>query len=137
MAIERACHLLEKYADGKVLSDTIVHDKVEKITKVASVKLEDVNTVLGLSMTLEDVKHSLDNLGFNYEYKNDEFVVEIPNRRLDVEAHKQDLIEEIGRLYGYHNLVSTLPKVSLRRGQYIGDVKYRKHKKKYWYLSRI
>ena len=47
MAIERACHLLEKYANGKVLSDTIVYDNVEKTTKVAEVTLDDVNKTLG------------------------------------------------------------------------------------------
>ena len=30
MAIERACHLLEKYADGKVLEGTVVYDNVKK-----------------------------------------------------------------------------------------------------------
>jgi len=126
LAIERACHLLEKYADGKVLKETIVHDNVEKKVKCASVTKNDVNSVLGLNMDDSDIKHSLDNLGFKYEYKNDEYVVEIPNRRLDVEAHKQDLIEEIGRLYGYDKIVSKLPVVTTKEGKYIGAVKYRK-----------
>ena len=126
MAIERACHLLEKYASGKVLSDTITYDKVEKNTKVASVTKEDVNNILGLSMTDEDIKESLDKLGFNYKYENDEYVVEIPNRRLDVEAHKQDLVEEIGRLYGYDKITSKLPIGITKEGKYIGNVKYRK-----------
>ena len=126
LAIERACHLLEKYADGKVLSDTVTYDNVEKKTKIAKVTKEDVNTVLGLNMTDEDIKNSLNNLGFNYEYKDKEYVVEIPNRRLDVEAHKQDLIEEIGRLYGYDKIVSTLPTGVTKRGNYIGNVGIRK-----------
>ena len=126
LAIERACHLLEKYANGKVLKDTITYDKIEKTKKVASVTKEDVNTVLGLEMTDEDIKSSLDKLAFPYEYKKGEYVVEIPNRRLDVEAHKQDLIEEIGRLYGYDKIKSQLPKSSNKSGKYIGNVKFRK-----------
>lgn len=34
MAIERACHLLEKYADGKVLEGTVVYDNVKKKRKL-------------------------------------------------------------------------------------------------------
>ena len=126
MAIERACHLLEKYADGKVLSDTIVYDNIEKNVKVADVTLDDVNKTLGLSMTKEDVERSLNNLGFDYKVNKNTFTVTIPNRRLDVEPHRQDLIEEIGRLYGYDKITSTLPVVSTKEGDYIGAVKYRK-----------
>ena len=47
-------------------------------------------------------------------------------RRLDIDANVNDIAEEIGRLYGYNNLVSSLPNVKVRRGEYVGDVKYRK-----------
>ncbi len=126
MAIERACHLLEKYADGKVLSDTIVYDNIEKKEKVAKVSLEEVNKTLGLSMTNEDVKKSLNNLGFDFKESKGVYTVTIPNRRLDVEAHRQDLIEEIGRLYGYDKIESVLPIIPDRAGRYVGAVKYRK-----------
>lgn len=126
MAIERACHLLEVYADGKVLSDTVTYDNIPKNKKQATVTLADINTVLGLSMTDSDVEKSLLNLGFPYTYAKGTYTVEIPNRRLDVEAHKQDLIEEIGRLYGYDKIVSRLPIVESKSGGYIGNVKYRK-----------
>ncbi|MBR1386313.1 MAG: phenylalanine--tRNA ligase subunit beta [Bacilli bacterium] len=126
MAIERACHLLEKYASGKVLSDTVIYDNIDKTEKEAEVTLEDINKTLGITITDSDVKKSLDNLQFDYEYKKGVYHVIIPNRRLDVEPHKQDLIEEIGRLYGYDKIVSTLPIVSDKAGNYIGAVKYRK-----------
>ncbi|HPF83571.1 MAG TPA: hypothetical protein PLV83_05380, partial [Bacilli bacterium] len=47
-------------------------------------------------------------------------------RRLDIDPNINDIAEEIGRLYGYHNLVSTLPTIPVRKGEYVGDVKYRK-----------
>ena len=50
----------------------------------------------------------------------------IPNRRLDIDSNVNDIAEEIVRLYGYQNLVSTIPKVPIKRGEYVGDVKYRK-----------
>ena len=126
MAIERACHLLEKYANGKVLSDTIVYDNIEKTTKVAEVTLTDVNKTLGLKMTNKDVQKSLENLGFDYKESKGKYTVTIPNRRLDVEPHKQDLIEEIGRLYGYDKIESVLPSIPDKAGSYVGAVAYRK-----------
>ena len=126
LAIERACYLLQKYADGEVLSDTIVYDNIDKVKKVANVTKDEVNNVLGLSMTNDDIKKSLNNLGFDYKCDKDSYVVEIPNRRLDVEAHKQDLIEEIGRLYGYDKIISKLPVIESTAGKYADNVKYRK-----------
>ena len=74
-------------------------------------------------MTDSDVEVQLDKLDFKYELNNGVFTITIPRRRLDVEANKADLAEEIGRLYGYNNLVDTLPIVGTKRGEYIGDVK--------------
>jgi len=126
MAIERACHLLEKYADAEVLQGVVKHDIVDKASKVVTFKTEEVNSLLGIVLSNADVKIELERLDFPYEEKENAFVVTIPRRRLDIDANVNDIAEEIGRLYGYHNLVSTLPRVPIRRGEYKGDVKIRK-----------
>ena len=125
-AIERACHLLEKYADAKILSDTVVYDNIDKAEKTTKFKVDEINTLLGITLTEEDVALELDRLMFPYQKENNEFIVTIPKRRLDIDPNVNDIAEEIGRLYGYHNLVSTLSLVPTRRGRYIGDVKIRK-----------
>ena len=125
-AIERACHLLEKYADATILSGTIIHDNIDKTPKVVAFKTEEVNTLLGIELTDNDVETELDRLMFEYTKDSDKFIVTIPNRRLDIDPFVNDIAEEIGRLYGYHNLVSTLPKIETRRGVYVGDVRIRK-----------
>ena len=125
-AIDRACHLLEKYADAKILSGIVMHDKVDKTPKVVSFTPSDINSLLGITLTKEDVETELNRLDFEYKLDKDTFTVTIPKRRLDIDPNINDIAEEIGRLYGYHNLVSTLPKVETRRGVYVGDVKIRK-----------
>ena len=125
-AMMRACHLLEKYANAKVLSGVVLHDKVDKTEKTVVFKAEDVNKLLGITISTDDMKVELERLDFEYKLENDTFTVVIPRRRLDIDPNVNDIAEEIGRLYGYHNLVSTLPRVPLRRGEYVGDVKYRK-----------
>ena len=125
-AIERACHLLEKYADATILSGTMIHDKLDKTKKVVTFKTNEVNTLLGITLTDKDVETELDRLIFEYTKNKDDFTVTIPNRRLDIDPFVTDIAEEIGRLSGYHNLESTLPKVETKRGVYVGDVKIRK-----------
>lgn len=125
-AIERACHLLEKYANAKVLSGTVKHDVIDKTPKTVEFTAEAINKMLGIKISTDDMEAELNRLDFKYEKNGDTFVATIPNRRLDIEPNINDIAEEIGRLYGYHNLVSTLPVGEFKRGQYLGDVKYRK-----------
>ena len=126
LAIERACHLLEKYADAKVLTGTVKHSNISNKEKIVEFTSSDINSLLGITISDSDMEVELKRLDFKYQVNDGKFVVTIPNRRLDVEPNINDIAEEIGRLYGYHNLVSTLPKGTIRQGQYIGDVKYRK-----------
>lgn len=125
-AIERACYLLSKYANATVLTGTLKHDTVDKKEKIVTFKAEEVSSLLGLTLTDKDVETELNRLDFPYTLNNKTFTVTIPRRRLDIDDNVNDIAEEIGRLYGYQNLVSTLPKLTTRRGVYVGDVKIRK-----------
>ena len=125
-AIERACHLLEKYAGATVLSGTVCYDKIDKTPKIVSFKSSEVSTLLGIEISDDDVKVELNRLGFPFEYSKGEFKATIPARRLDIDPYVNDIAEEIGRLYGYHNLISTLPSVPIKKGEYALDIKYRK-----------
>lgn len=125
-AMDRACHLLEKYADAKILSGKVVHDKVDKTPKIVEFTKDEVSNMLGLELTQKDVETELDRLMFPYELNGEMFKVTIPTRRLDVDPNVNDIAEEIGRLYGYENLTSTLPRIPIRRGRYVGDVAIRK-----------
>ena len=125
-AINRACHLLEKYADAKVLKGMVIHDLVDKKPNIVEFTANEVNKILGINISHEDMEIELKRLDFAYQVKEDKFIVTIPKRRLDIDSNVNDIAEEIGRLYGYHNLVSTLPKTTIRKGEYVGNVKYRK-----------
>ena len=125
-AIERACHLLEKYAGAKVLSGIVKYDNIDKTPKVVTFDSNEVNKMLGINISKENMEKEFDRLGFAYELNNDTFTVTIPNRRLDIEANVNDIAEEIGRLYGYHNLIGILPRLDLKKGEYKGDLKLRK-----------
>ncbi len=126
MALDRACHLLEKYANATILSGTVKHDKLDKTPKVVEFYPEEVDKMLGIKIDENIMKHELEKLDFPYTITDGKFKVTVPSRRLDIESNVNDIAEEIGRLYGYQNINGTLPKVEVRRGEYVGDVKYRK-----------
>ena len=125
-AIKRACYLLQKYAGAEILSGTVKHDTIDKTEKIVEVTPEETEKILGITISEDDMKVELERLGFDYKLKDGKFTVTIPRRRLDIDPNVNDIVEEIARLYGYHNLVSTLPRIPIKRGEYIGEVKYRK-----------
>ncbi len=113
MAIERACHLLEKYADAKVLSGTCVYDKADKKEKTVEIEYKNINDVLGTNISKEDILDVFRKLDFKYTSDNNKAVVTVPTRRLDISI-KEDLIEEVSRIYGVDNIKGTLPKGETR-----------------------
>lgn len=125
-ALDRACYLLEKYANATIVSGKVLENKIPETKKILTFRPEEVDHLLGIVISENDMKHELERLDFPYSVKDGVFTVEIPKRRLDIDPNVNDIAEEIGRLYGYQNLVSTLPRVPIRKGAYIGTVALRK-----------
>lgn len=124
LAMKRACHLLEKYASGKVVSGIKIYDKINKESKVKEVTVKEINNTLGLNLTEKEISTSFDKLKFPYQLSNETFTVVIPNRRMDV-AIKEDLIEEVASIYSYDHIPSIL-KETKEKGGYEPLVQYRK-----------
>ena len=124
MASKRACHLLEKYADATIEEGYVLVENEDHTEKVLEFVPDEVNKLLGMEISEEDMKHELERLDFPYKLNNGKFIVTVPRRRLDIDPYVNDIAEEIGRLYGYNNLVSTLPKVLDSGADYAKDVKY-------------
>ncbi|MGE5455755.1 MAG: phenylalanine--tRNA ligase subunit beta [Ignavibacteriales bacterium] len=122
LAINRACYLLNKYANGQVMGGILTHDKADKNNKVIDINLSKINSVLGMTLKVEDVEKIFNNLNFEYKINEKEFKVVVPTRRLDINI-EEDLIEEIGRLYGYTNLIGKLPITSIKKGTYSSKAK--------------
>ena len=106
MALKRACHLLEKYAGATILSGCVRHDVIDKTPNVVEFVPDDVNKLLGMNISVEDMKVELGRLGFDYELNGDKFIVTIPSRRLDIDPNVNDIAEEIVRLYGYQSYLN-------------------------------
>lgn len=94
MAIERACNLLEKYADAKIVTGVVKYDKTDKQERIVKVKVSDINNVLGTNIDEKDVLDVFRRLGFSCAIEGEEITVCVPRRRLDISI-KEDLIEEV------------------------------------------
>ena len=117
LAIERACTLLEKYANGKVVTGTVIYDTTNKEDKEIDIQFQNINDVLGTVVPNEEILNVFRKLGFTYTVKGDTVTVKVPTRRLDISI-KEDLIEEVSRIYGVDNIQGKLPIVPMRKGNY-------------------
>ena len=117
MAIERACTLLEKYANAKILSGTVIYDKTEKEDKKIEIELKKINRILGSNISMEEVIDIFRRLGFDSAVRNEKVLLNVPRRRIDIDI-EEDLIEEVGRIYGVNNIEGKLPKVPTIPGSY-------------------
>ena len=69
MAIDRSCHLLEKYADAEVVGGLSVYDKTDKTVKNIEITVEKINKVLGIEIPEETIISILGDLGFGVSSK--------------------------------------------------------------------
>lgn len=116
MAMERACCLLEKYADAEIMSGMCVYDKTDKKEKIIEVEFKNINDVLGTNISKEDILNVFRKLGFKYTSDDVKATVTVPTRRLDISI-KEDLIEEVSRIYGVDNIQGRLPILPVRAGK--------------------
>ncbi|MBL7045000.1 MAG: hypothetical protein ISR98_00150 [Parcubacteria group bacterium] len=92
-----------------------------------NVSVSQINKLLGADIKAEEVEDILKRLGFEYEVNGEEFVVNPPIERTDLKI-KIDIIEEVGRIYGYKNIEATLPEK---------PEKTPKINKKFYYSTKI
>ena len=95
-------------------------------TKI-TVSVSQINKLLGANISAEEVEDIFKRLGFEYEVSGEEFVVNPPIEREDLEV-KADIVEEVGRMYGYDNIEAVLPEK---------PEKAPKINKKFYYASKI
>lgn len=117
MAINRACHLLEKYANGTVIEGICTYDQSQKEDKKIEITFKNITDVLGTNISNNDILDVFTKLGFSYEADDKKAIVSVPRRRLDISI-KEDLIEEVGRIYGVDNIEGKLPVLPVKQGSY-------------------
>ena len=127
MAIERACRLLEKYANAKVEKGTAIYDKTENKEKKIKIEYEYINNVLGTNISKKDIVDVFKRLKFETDENENDVLVTVPTRRRDISI-KEDLVEEVGRIYGVDKIEGKLPMVQMKMGSVDKTIRKIRHK---------
>ena len=148
MAIERACKLLEKYASGDVEKGTCIYDKADKSDKKIEITIANICNILGTVIPEKEIIDIFARLGFEakvtgkdkkgdinnffnkslqltdgdnckkHEKEQDDILtVTVPSRRIDISI-KEDLIEEVGRIYGVDKISGRIIELPIKRGHF-------------------
>ncbi|HDP6372632.1 TPA: phenylalanine--tRNA ligase subunit beta [Staphylococcus aureus] len=107
-AVDRACYLLQTYANGKVLKDRVSSGELGAFITPIDIAADKINRTIGFDLSQNDIVTIFNQLGFDTEINDDVITVLVPSRRKDITI-KEDLIEEVARIYGYDDIPSTLP----------------------------
>ena len=106
-AIERAAALVAELAGGTATRSTDVYPGPLQLTTI-EVDADRIDRVLGVSVELGEAASILERLAFTVERKDRRLRAQPPVFRLDCSI-PEDLVEEVGRIYGYDRVPSTLP----------------------------
>ncbi len=107
-AIDRLAEIIQKNSGGKITKGMIdIYPNKIKPCKISS-KIDKVRSVLGVEIPEKEIIRILSSLGFNVKKAGDQLFADVPTRRLDIEI-SEDLIEEIGRIYGYEKITPKPP----------------------------
>lgn len=94
---------------------SIVHDLHELASENQEITIDAdfINSRLGTNIPGNEIVKLLSNVEFDVQTLDDDvLVVKAPFWRMDIEL-KEDIVEEVGRLYGYDKLPKNLPKKSM------------------------
>jgi len=110
---------IRRFADGKVASPLIDDNHVEPETlqrgsvyPPVEVSAHFINARLGSDLSVADMQQLLQNVEFDVQVRSENLTIKAPFWRTDIEL-PEDVVEEVGRLYGYDRLPLKLPKRDL------------------------
>lgn len=119
IAIDRAAYLIQKIAKGKVAKGLIDFYPKKVLPKRVKLDLDYLEKLLGIKILVREIKNILKRLDFQLggggvasEAEPRKIVIKVPMQRLDISL-PEDLIEEIGRIYGYQKIKSAFPTATL------------------------
>lgn len=107
---------VELLAGGTMASAVIDNNHTEGRVSVhppVPVSAAYINARLGLQLSAEEIKQLLENVECTVEVQGENLTVTAPFWRTDIEL-REDVVEEVGRLYGFDKLPLELPRRSLK-----------------------
>ena len=108
-ALRRATKLIAELGGGTVAKGIVDAYPTPHVPLQLSLRFARIEQILGVDITAVEIENILSSLGFRILGSSEESItVEVPSYRPDVER-EIDLVEEIGRIYGFDNIPTKLP----------------------------
>ncbi|MDO5041543.1 MAG: phenylalanine--tRNA ligase subunit beta [Peptoniphilus sp.] len=102
-AVDRAAQLVELIGAGTVIGGSIDNYTNKVSEKKIDLRKEKANSLIGFEKDVAEIASILNRLQIKTEIENDVIHCTVPTLRTDIEI-EEDLIEEVARIYGYHNI---------------------------------
>ncbi|HNZ83468.1 MAG TPA: phenylalanine--tRNA ligase subunit beta [Sedimentibacter sp.] len=116
IASNRVCQLIEMIGAGTVVGGFLQAGKSEYEPPVVTLRPHRSNSLLGVEVPVADMLNFLNKLEIQSVYDGEKITSMIPYFRTDIEQ-EADLIEEVGRLYGFEDIESKPLRGSTRVGR--------------------
>ncbi|MBI5700611.1 phenylalanine--tRNA ligase subunit beta [Candidatus Saganbacteria bacterium] len=111
-ALDAAASMVAELASGVVLRGQIDKKKQDIKKRRIALRFERLNAILGVPVPQGTAIKILKGLGFKLlKNSKSKIIVEVPTWRYADIEREIDLIEEIARIFGYHNIPVTSPKI--------------------------
>lgn len=115
----QAVSMIRDLADAKVAGPLIDDNHIDKerqerrwVHPPVPVTTEFINSRLGFDLSASDIQKLLGNVECSVTADGDRLLVQAPFWRTDIET-REDVVEEVGRLYGFDKLPLELPRRSI------------------------
>ena len=110
VALQRALALMQQIGAGRLIGPIIDRYPIPRQTKTIHLRRERLARLLGLQVPDSEVTRILGRLGLTVAGAADGWDVKAPTFRVDL-LREVDLIEEVGRHYGFDKLEPSFPKM--------------------------
>jgi phenylalanyl-tRNA synthetase beta chain len=110
--VSKTISLVTELAGGVVSSPVLDDHHMVPINPV-KITAEFINDRLGSNIDIGQIVQLLKNVEFNVSLEGQDIIVKAPFWRTDI-AIPEDVVEEVGRLYGYENIKMSLPQKQIK-----------------------
>ncbi|RTL06080.1 phenylalanine--tRNA ligase subunit beta [Candidatus Dependentiae bacterium] len=111
-ALKRYLWYAQEHELIKQLPVCIIDIGKDQVIQRITIDHQTIENLLGIPIDYRFVLNTLNALEYTVTFANDQYIVEPPSFRSSDSAIKEDIVEEIGRLYGYQHIKPQAPAIT-------------------------